>query len=172
MRRPIFLAVVLLLSAPALAGKKTLEGPLADPAHWKGSETPALVGELAQAMEALAPVDSRNLARTGELLLHAGRTAEAQEVFDRALKSDPDDDEACRIIAVAYRDLKMWEKADEWFVKATSLDPKDMDHLVEWGVSYWLRGDKTKAADLFTRALAADPEAERLYYKIGIGIGR
>jgi Flp pilus assembly protein TadD len=171
MRRPILLVLALILSRPALAGK-TLEGPLADPAHWERSEAPALIVEVAKAMEALDPKDSRTLARTGELLLHAGRTAEAQELFDRALKSDPKDDEACVIIAVAYRDMKAWDKADEWFRKATTLDPKDMDHVVEWGASYWLRGDKSKAAELFTRALAADPGAERLYHKIGLGIGQ
>jgi len=172
MRKAITLGVLLLISSGLFAAKKSLEGPLADPAHWKEGETPALVGELAKAMEAISPADSRNLARAGELLLRAGRTVEAQETFERALKADPDDDEACLIIAVAYRGLKMWEKADEWFGKATALDPKDMDHVAEWGASYWMRGDKSKAADLFTRALAADPEAERLYYKIGLGIGR
>jgi len=90
-----------------------------------------MVGELAKAMEAIAPADSCNLARAGELLLRAGRTVEAQQTFERALKADPDDDEACLIIAVAYRDLKMWDKVDEWFEKATVLDPKDMDHVVE-----------------------------------------
>ena len=108
-----------------------MEGPLADPAHWKEGETPALVGELAKAMEAISPADSRNLARAGDLPLRAGRKVEAEEKFEGALKSDPDDDEACLIIAVAYRDLKMWDKVDEWFEKATVLDPKDMDHVVE-----------------------------------------
>jgi len=173
MRADAMICVLALSTVTVLAAKPApLTGPLASPEHWAEAKAPGLLGELASKMKEINSKDSRNLARVGELQLRAGQTAEAEKTFAAALASDPKDDEACRIIAVTYRDLKMWDKADEWFKKATELDPKDLDHQVEWGVSYWLRGDHKKAAEIFTKVLGAEPETERLYYKIGQGIGR
>jgi len=172
MRTRDLLCVVVVSSLTLLAAKVSLTGPLGEQEHWVASGAPALLGELATKMNELNPADSRNLSRVGELQLRAGRTAEAEATFAKALASDKKDDEACRIIAVVYRDMKMWDKADEWFKRAVELDPKDLDHQVEWGVSYWLRGNRKKAAEIFTTALGAEPGTERLYYKIGQGISR
>ncbi|HZI95270.1 MAG TPA: hypothetical protein VFE84_13570 [Patescibacteria group bacterium] len=164
----------LLLMAPALVlaakAKKSLAGPLASPEHWSTAEPASLTREMASAMRDINPGDSRNLARVGELQLRAGQAAEAEKTFSAALESDRKDDEACRIIAVAYRDKGVWDKSDEWFGKAVALDPGDLDHQVEWAVSYWKRGDHKKAAEMMTKVLGTEPEAERLYYKFGLGI--
>ncbi len=172
MRGKLILGALFLLSFPVLAAKKELTGPLSSPDHWVGSDAGQLAGELAAAIQSLNPSDSRNLARTGELLLRAGQLDRAEKIFEGALQADRKDDEACRIIAVAYRDREMWDKSDLWFQRAVELDPGDPDHLVEWGVGYYRRGDKAKAAELFLKALKAEPGTERLYYKIGQGIAR
>lgn len=172
MRTKTMLCVMVMSTVTLLSAKGSLTGPLAGPEHWTATETPAILGELASTMKDLNPGDSRNLARVGELQLRAGLAAEAEKTFAKALESDRKDDEACRIIAVAYRDMKTWAKADEWFKRAIELDPKDLDHQAEWGVSYWDRGDRKRAAEIFTKVLAAEPETARLYYKIGQGISR
>ena len=172
MRIKVMLCLLMMVPALLLAAKakKSLSGPLASAEHWSTAEAASLTQEMASSMRDINPQDSRNLARVGELQLRAGLAAEAAKTFAMALESDKKDDEACRIIAVAYRDKGVWDKSDEWFGKATALDPQDLDHQVEWAVSYWKRGDRKKAAEMMTKVLSAEPETERLYYKFGLGI--
>lgn len=174
MRRWTLLVVLVAVAlVPVLAAKKKVDaGPLGSAEHWKSGETSAMAIEVAQAIERLDPEDNRNTARAGELLLKAGQTAEAEKLFDKAMKMAADDDEAMGIIALAYRDAQKWDEVDHYYAMATKRDPGDLDHLAEWGVSYWKRGDKAKAAELFAKVLTEDPETVRLYYKIGKGIGK
>ena len=165
-------AAVVLLPALVAAKKKVDAGPLGSADHWKGGETAAMTVEVGRAIERLDPEDNRNTARAGELLLKAGQTAEAEKLFDKALKLAADDDEMMGIIALAYRDAQMWDKVDEYYAKATKLDPADLDHVAEWGVAYWRRGDKARAVEMFSRVLTAEPDTLRIYYKIGKGISR
>jgi len=144
--------------------------PLHDADHWINADPPQLLAELAGQIQSLDPEDSRTLARAGHILLRAGKTDEAAGAFKSALQADPKDDEAFVLIAMAYREKKMWAEADEWFARAVERDPKDLDHQVEWGVSLWDRGDRKKAAEMFVKALKAEPKAGRLLYKIGRGI--
>ena len=143
---------------------------LLDAAHWSAPGISELLGEVAREIEGHDSDDGRTLARVGHVLLRAGKTDQAVAVFQRALKSDPKDDEAFGLIAMAYCEGKMWAEADGWFARAVERDPKDMDHLIEWGVSYWNRGDREKAAQMFVKALRSEPKNARFYYKIGRGI--
>lgn len=116
------------------------------------------------------PFGRCTLARAGHILLRVGRVDEAADVFQRAQKSDPKDDEAFLLIATACCERKMWVEADEWFARVVERDPKDLDHLIEWGVSYWNRGDRGKAAQMFVKMLRSEPKNVRFYYKIGRAI--
>src|SRR5258706_1719849 len=128
MRRSILLVVIVAVAlAPALAAKKKVDaGPLGTAEHWKSGDTKAMAIELSQAIQRLDPQDNRNTARAGELLLRIGQTAEAEKLFDKAMKLAPDDDEAMGIIAMAYRDAQMWDKVDQYYAMATKQDPGDM----------------------------------------------
>ena len=174
MRRSISVVVIAAAALiPALAASRKVDpGPLGSAEHWQSGETVAMSVEVARAIEKLDPEDNRNTARAGELLLKAGQTAEAEKLFDKAMKLANDDDECMGIIALAYRDAQMWDKVDQYYAMATKLDPKDLDHVAEWGVSFWRRGDKAKAAEMFSRVLTAEPDSLRIYYKIGKGIGK
>ncbi len=157
--------------AAAEGAKKTVSaGPLGAADHWKAGETAAMAAEVSAAIQRLGPDDNRSLAKAGELLLRAGMKDEAAALFTKAIDLDRKDDETLGIIAIAYRDARMWDRVDELYTKATAMDPGDLDHVAEWGVSYWLRGDKAKAGELFAKVLSAEPESERLHYKIGKGI--
>jgi len=164
MRYVLSFILLLTLCTPATAEKKS--SPLADPERWSGSAEEILVN-LAGELQRLDPDDSRTLARAGELLLRAGKTAEAAEVFQRAQASDRKDDEAFVIIADAYSMQGMWAEADVWYQEAVARDPKDADHLGLWGGSYWKRGDRDKAIELFVKALRMEPTSKRLHYRIG-----
>jgi len=142
-------------------------GPLGAAEHWAAGDTGALTAEVAGLLERIDPADSRNVARVGGLLLKAGQAAEAERLFAKAIQLDVKDDQMLSIIALAYREAKMWDKADAMFAKATAMDPEDMDDVAEWGVAYWNRGDKAKAGELFAKALTAEPDSKRILYKIG-----
>jgi Flp pilus assembly protein TadD len=160
----------LLWCFPSPAAPAAESGGLTSPDHWTSAASPELLAELAGGIQHLDPQDSRALARSGHLLLRAGKTEEAAKAFDLAQKSDPKDDEAFVLIAMAYSEKKMWAEADRWFASAVERDPKDVDHKIEWGVSYWNRGDKKKAAELFVKAIQDEPKNGRILDKIGRGI--
>ena len=162
---------VLPVAAAVEAAKKTASvGPLGSAAHWTEGDATAMTVELAMSIQQLGPADNRSLAKAGELLLKAGKVAEAETLFAKAIDLDRKDDETLGIIAVAYREARVWEKVDELYTKATALDPGDLEHVIQWGVSYWNRGDKAKAGELFAKVLNAEPESERLRYILGRGI--
>src|SRR5262245_40687535 len=125
MRTKAMLVALALLVTSVFAAKGPLTGPLASPDHCATSGTQILLGALATRINELEPTDSRYKARAGALQLRAGLTAEADKTFTEAAALDANDDETCFIIAAAYRDMKMWDKADVWFKKATEADPKD-----------------------------------------------
>ena len=171
MRKLGLMCVVVLVCMPSVPLAPAGEGgALLDAAHWTAPGTSELLGEVAREVEGLDAGDSRTLARAGHILLRAGRTDQAADVFQRAQKADPKDDEAFILIAMAFRERKMWAEADEWFARAVERDPKDLDHLLEWGVSYWNRGDREKAAQMFVKVLRSEPKNARYYYNIGRGI--
>jgi tetratricopeptide (TPR) repeat protein len=171
MRKLMCLALLLLLASPALAQgkKKDQESPLADPARWQGTVAETLVA-LSEAIEDIDSADSRHLARAGVLKLRAGDATGAAALFDRAEASDRDDDEAFAMIAEAYGAQEMWSEADAWFLKATQVDPRDVDHRALWGVAYWNRGERERAIELFVAALASEGRNARIHYRIGTGI--
>jgi len=139
MRRLFLAAVAALVFMPsitAVPATPTAEASaLMDPAHWTATGVGELLREVAKVEEGLDPEDSRTLAHAGHIRLRAGVNDQAAALFERAQKSDPKVDEAFLQIAMAYSERKAWAEADKWFALAVALDPKDLDHLVEWGVS-------------------------------------
>ena len=167
MRRHLVLTAVLLLCVVAFAVAAKDSGPLIEVSEWSGEGRGDMLADLAKAIEELKGDDSRYLARAGHLLLRAGRVEEASDRFRRSLASDPKDDEAWVIIALAYSEAEMWNQADEWFRRAVDKDPKDSDHRAEWGASLLNRGERDRAIEMLAQALNGSPKSARLYYKIG-----
>ena len=92
----------------------------------------------------------------GECFSRLGRSREAVEVFDSALKLAPDP----RLHfgrALALEDLSALDAARAGFEKVLALNPAHSEALSRLAVLAGQRGDSKAARDLATRSLAIDP---------------
>jgi len=106
-----------------------------------------------------------------ELYRVSGRIREAVEEAQRALKANPDDLNARRVLARIYTqeigdaqtnhvDEGMARRAIEQFKIIADKDPKDLDSVIMLGRLDKLVGDSVDAEGAFKKALAADPGNE------------
>lgn len=106
-----------------------------------------------------------------ELYRLSGRIREAVEEAQLALKANPDDLNAHRVLARIYTqqigdaqanriDEGMAKRAMEQYQFLATKDPKDADSLVMLGRLQKLLGNSTDAEDSFKKALAAEPDNE------------
>jgi tetratricopeptide (TPR) repeat protein len=102
--------------------------------------------------------------------------------YQKAIKLEPKSAAAYNMLGMAYRfkfqqlrnpDLRAQEIAA--FQKAIDIDPKFWIAMVNLGATYYYQGDKAKAAPLFKKALALNPqhpEKAQLEKMIAEGEGR
>jgi tetratricopeptide (TPR) repeat protein len=106
-----------------------------------------------------------------ELYRVSGRIREAVEEAQDALKNNPKDLNARRVLARIYTqqigdsqtnhiDQAMARRAVEEYKLITQEDPKDVDSLIMLGRLEKLLGDSVDAEAAFKKVLAADPENE------------
>jgi tetratricopeptide (TPR) repeat protein len=106
-----------------------------------------------------------------ELYRVSGRIREAVEEAQDALKTNPDDLNARRVLARIYTqqigdaqtnriDTNMARKAVEQYQSITAKDPKDVDSLVMLGRLQKLLDNSVDAEAAFKKALAADADNE------------
>ncbi len=106
-----------------------------------------------------------------ELYRAAGRTREAVEEAQDALKANPDDLNARRVLAHIYTqqigdsnanriDENMVRRAVEQYKIITDKDPKDIDSLVMLGRLDRILENSVDAEAAFKKAIAIDPENE------------
>lgn len=106
-----------------------------------------------------------------ELYRISGRVREAVEEAQKALKANPDDLNARRVLARVYTeeigdaqtnhiDEGMARRAVEQYKLITEKDPKDVDSLIMLGRLNKLLGNSVDAEGAFKKALAADPQNE------------
>jgi tetratricopeptide (TPR) repeat protein len=106
-----------------------------------------------------------------ELYRVSGRIREAVEEAQQALKNNPDDLNARRVLARIYTqqigdaqtnhiDESMARRAVEEYKSITQKDPKDVDSLVMLGRLEKLLNDSVDAESAFKKVLAVDPENE------------
>lgn len=107
-----------------------------------------------------------------ELYVRTGRLREAVVEFDAAVRKNPDDINARRILARIYTEQigdtqrgrvneEMLEKALEQYQKIAELDPSDVDVWVMLGRIHKLQTDSVAAEQAYQRALEIEPENER-----------
>jgi len=106
-----------------------------------------------------------------ELYRVSGRLRDAVEEAQEALKTNPDDLNARRVLARIYSaqvgdaqsnhiDEAMARKAIEQYKLISDKDPKDTDSLVMLGRLYHLVENSVDAEAAFKKAIAADPDNE------------
>ena len=106
-----------------------------------------------------------------ELYLRLGRTADATTLAQDALKQDPDNVDAHRMLGRVYFsqinkgpqgqiDERALRLAMQEFQTVTAKDPKDVDSWVTLGRLYSGSNDSTNAEKAYNAALAVDPDNE------------
>ena len=106
-----------------------------------------------------------------ELYIASGRLRDAQSDAEEALKQNPNDIAARRLLARVFTsqigdqqrqriDDAMLKKAIEQYQKITELDPKDVDSLVMLGRLQKVAQNSTEAENAYKKALEIEPENE------------
>jgi len=106
-----------------------------------------------------------------DLYLRLGRTADATTLAQEALKQDPDNVNAHRMLGRVYYsqinkngqdqiDERALRLAIQEFQKVTEKDPKDVDSWVTLGRLYHGTNDTTNAENAYNKALAVEPDNE------------
>ncbi|HTS74846.1 MAG TPA: tetratricopeptide repeat protein [Bryobacteraceae bacterium] len=106
-----------------------------------------------------------------ELYIASGRLREAQTDAEDALRANPNDIAARRLLARVFTsqigdqqrqrlDTDMLNKAIEQYQKISQLDPKDVDSLVMLGRLEKVAQNSTEAEKAYKQALAIDPDNE------------
>jgi tetratricopeptide (TPR) repeat protein len=106
-----------------------------------------------------------------ELYIGSGRLREAQTDAEEAIKKNPNNLAAHRLLARVYTsqigdqqrnriDESMVKKAIEEYQKISDLDPKDVDTLVMLGRLQKVAQNSVEAEKAYKKALAIDPESE------------
>lgn len=113
-------------------------------------------------------VDLDTLFKEGRQFFRQGKHAEAIQVFEQALKVDPDQAEIHDAIATAHFVLKQYDKAIEHFTRVTQLKPMDAKAYINLGAVFNRKEDFQKAADILKKAMSRDGKAVEAYYNIGI----
>ncbi len=106
-----------------------------------------------------------------ELYIQSGRLLEAQKDAEEALRQNPNDISARRLLARVYTtrigdrqqqriDEDMLKKAIEQYQKITEVDPKDTESLVMLGRLYKISQNSVDSEKAYKKALDVDPENE------------
>jgi tetratricopeptide (TPR) repeat protein len=99
-------------------------------------------------MDVEDPVDN------GRAMLVTGQYGLAIDALSGVLHDDPRNVRALNLIAEAYDRLHRYDLADRFYGEALEADPNSVAALNNWGFSYLVRGDKTRAIGLLQRAAA------------------
>lgn len=90
---------------------------------------------------------------------------QAIATFKKALKEEPKSAALYNLLGMAYRfkylqvrNQKLREQEIAAFKKAIEIDPNYWVALINLGVTYYQQGEKAKAAPLFKKALALNPD--------------
>jgi len=91
----------------------------------------------------------------GRALLVTGQYGLAIDALARALHDDPSNARTLTLLAEAYDRLHRYDLADRYHGEALRVDPNFVAALNNWGYSYLVRGDRSRAVGLLERAAAA-----------------
>lgn len=132
----------------------------------KGQYQPAL--QTAQSVSAEGQKDDTYLALLGDIYSHLGNTAKATEIFQDAIKRNPDNDQYYLSLALTQLRGGDLTEAEGTLQKGTERAPASGKILWGRGVLSALHGDSAQAADQLGRAVDLLPEWAGSYSTLGV----
>jgi tetratricopeptide (TPR) repeat protein len=101
-------------------------------------------------------LDASDPVERGRALVLTGQYGLAIEGLSEAVARDPGNARALSLLAISYAQVKRFDLADRYHAQALEIDPSSVVVLNNWGYSYLVRGDDSRATDLLARAAAAN----------------
>jgi eukaryotic-like serine/threonine-protein kinase len=103
----------------------------------------------------------------GTLYTGTGRYEDAVPEFERALHSEPTNDDAYRGLARAYERLGKLSQAEKTYQQAIELRPHYWATYSWLGAFYYNRTRYHEAAEMFSKVISIAPNSFRGYYNLG-----
>lgn len=91
----------------------------------------------------------------------------AIELFEKAVKIDPNFAFAWDNIGICYRKLNNYDKAISAYKESLEIDPVGMTPLQNIAIAYMFKHEYDKAIDAYQQIAAIDPSNPEVYYGIG-----
>ena len=101
-------------------------------------------------------------------LLKEGHFEDAIENFTECLSEFPNEAGAYQGRALAHFQLKNWPSANSDFSKAMTLNPRDLENWVGYGMSLAMANEIYKAIDVFQTLLEQNPNYVRGRIQLGL----
>jgi len=131
-------------------------------------------GVLAQAeyerVFTLAPDSARAHRLRSELFQAQGKTAEAQQELQAALRQSPRSVDTLVALGDLSRAALAFSEATTFYTRALEIAPKRYDVLYGLGVCYAFRGDQVKAATLLREAVRVDEHSASARLALGTAL--
>lgn len=105
----------------------------------------------------IAPRRPDLIAALGESYFMAHNIDGAVRVFKKLIEVEPSA-RSYGFVALSYRDLGRFDEAKQYVLKGLSLDPRNINCLLNLGLIEEEQGDRAKAAGVFEQILRLDPD--------------
>src|SRR5262245_609284 len=151
-RKGLIAVGMMLVAALPAAGAKIG----ATPALYQGKDAKDAAESLLQVAEQLAEGGSWELIAIGRVYYLSGNKEKGEAFFNRAVSKKAAVSDWRRIAAI-YTEAKDYDKAISTLEKALVQSPKESRVLAELGAAYNLKGDRSKAEEMFTQSFTNDP---------------
>jgi predicted TPR repeat methyltransferase len=101
----------------------------------------------------------------------AGRLREAEEIYRRILRADPDHGEALHGVGLLALQVGRAEVAAAYLGRAAQVSPKSAVFQYNQGEAWMLAGEHNQAAACFRRATKLDPARPEPHAALGVALG-
>ena len=149
-------------------------------------QTPERDAQLAQAIkyfdkaQSIHPNYKLSYLLEGNAQYYLKNWEKSVQAYHKVLSLDPNDTDANRNIAIAYRDGGRYygekegdlRKAIDYLTEAYRYLPSDYETVHALGVSYGLMGDSQKALEYFKRGVELAPENGTAHFNLGLAYQR
>ncbi len=122
-------------------------------------------------MAGQAPPDVASILQQGAKLVSADRLAEAEDLYEKALRSSPDDPDLHFELGMVFFRQHNWPKAVENYKSSLSHTPGKIKPLFYLAEAYFMESDLDRARDTIALAAAIAPNDPQVCQKYGEYLG-
>ncbi len=126
--------------------------------------------EVLEHVDRISPMDADRKMDIGRMMLEVGRTEEAKEYLDQAIRQTPARDKETAMLAVAETYMKngLFDAADQIFSQNLKNYTMEIEVFNRLGITLRRQGKYGKAIECYRMALKHHPSNPAVYYNLGI----